>query len=676
MPDIKGGNTMESNVVSIIVPVYNADKYLEDCLNSIINQTYRALEIIIIDDGSTDNSSAIIQDFARKDERIIHIKKTNSGVSSTRNIGLSNASGRYVYFCDADDMLHERIIEILVKSLKNNNISIVGYSNDIHEMVVEKRTHVLDRIELIQKIIRGNGFLWNKLFINSIIQENGIIFDDDLSIQEDELFLLEYVFYCDYAVENDSKLYFYRLNENGASRNTSLTEKKLSANIARERIYFLLMSCYENKDILELAYKNLLYGYCISTKDLIFRTKDIKLREKWLPFICYKYRTLKRQNINIKSIKMNIYRFILNAASFFYFWGDYKHMKKIGIYTLQDRNFGNRLQNYATQIILQKQGYNVVSFSNSKLSNKILREICRNDFVYYLFLTLKRKIRSVIKQDSGNQFNNFNKNISFTSDYIGKSDFKVGKGYYSIIAGSDQVWNTTFDWLSSNSFLPFRHSRKISFAASFGVDSIPYDQTVVACLNDFKALSVREEAGAKIIKDLTGRDATVIVDPTMLLTKEEWRKVSKKPKGAKEGYILTYFLSPKCDEAITKLEEIREDKEVYELLNPNDKVAGNAGPSEFLWLFEHADLILTDSFHACVFSFLFNKPFIVYDRNWNEGNMNSRLETLLSKFSLERKYANSGIENDTWEHDYTEGYKQLEIERKKAIDFLKKALED
>lgn len=351
-------------------------------------------------------------------------------------------------------------------------------------------------------------------------------------------------------------------------------------------------------------------------------------------------------------------------------------MKKIGIYTLQDRNFGNRLQNYATQIILQKQGYNVVSFSNSKLSNKILREICRNDFVYYLFLTLKRKIRSVIKQDSGNQFNNFNKNISFTSDYIGKSDFKVGKGYYSIIAGSDQVWNTTFDWLSFNSFLPFRHSRKISFSASFGVDSVPYDQQIVDCLNDFKALSVREEAGAKIIKDLTGRDATVLVDPTMLLTKDEWRKVSKKPRGAKEGYILTYFLSPKCDEAITKLEEIREDKEVYELLNPNDKVAGTAGPSEFLWLFEHADLILTDSFHACVFSFLFNKPFIVYDRNWNEGNMNSRLETLLSKFSLERKYANSGLPNDIWEHDYTEGYKQLEIERNKAIDFLKKALED
>lgn len=190
-------------------------------------------------------------------------------------------------------------------------------------------------------------------------------------------------------------------------------------------------------------------------------------------------------------------------------------------------------------------------------------------------------------------------------------------------------------------------------------------------------ISVREEAGAKIIKDLTGRDATVLVDPTMLLTKEEWRNVSKKPKGAKEGgYILTYFLSPKCDAAKERLEEIRDGREVYELLNEKDKVVGTVGPSEFLWLFDHADMIITDSFHACVFSFLFNKPFLVYDRNWNEGNMNSRLETLLSKFHLERKYINSALKNDVWEHDYTEGYKQLEIEREKAINFLKEALED
>lgn len=85
-------------------------------------------------------------------------------------------------------------------------------------------------------------------------------------------------------------------------------------------------------------------------------------------------------------------------------------------------------------------------------------------------------------------------------------------------------------------------------------------------------------------------------------------------------------------------------------------------------------MILTDSFHACVFSFLFNKPFNVYDRNWKEGNMNSRLETFLSKFHLERKYANSRLENNIWEHEYSEGYAILEEERNNAIDFLKKAL--
>ena len=144
----------------------------------------------------------------------------------------------------------------------------------------------------------------------------------------------------------------------------------------------------------------------------------------------------------------------------------------------------------------------------------------------------------------------------------------------------------------------------------------------------------------------------------------------------KESYILTYFLSPKCEEAIKQLEEIQDNRCVYELLNPKDAVAGSAGPSEFIWLFDHADLILTDSFHACVFSFLFNKPFLVYDRNWTECSMNSRLDTLLKKFHLERKYASSGLGNNIWEHNYEEGYKQLEKERLKAITFLKNALEE
>ena len=360
-------------------------------------------------------------------------------------------------------------------------------------------------------------------------------------------------------------------------------------------------------------------------------------------------------------------------------------MKKrtVAIFTIKSHNYGNRLQNYALQSKLEEKGFLVYTLQDTSIERKIEDILYNHPALKKLKMILKYYVKHsfVLKKIIGrlNEFDNFEKKfIKNNWDFISKDYITTGIGekYDVFVAGSDQIWNTNFEFVTVNSFLPFPHPRKIAFSASFGVDSIPYDQTIVDCLNDFKALSVREEAGAKIIKELTGRDATVLVDPTMLLTQEEWRKVSKKPRGAKEGYILTYFLSPKCDEAKTKLEAIREDREVYELLNPNDKVAGTAGPSEFLWLFDHADLILTDSFHACVFSFLFNKPFIVYDRNWDGGNMNSRLETLLSKFHLERKYANSGLGNDIWEHDYTDGYKQLEIERKKAIDFLKKALED
>ena len=349
---------------------------------------------------------------------------------------------------------------------------------------------------------------------------------------------------------------------------------------------------------------------------------------------------------------------------------------KVGIYTIQSLNYGNRLQNYAVQEYIKLIGFHPVSFRTKKINRPRV-----------IYNKIKWVIRNSIKKDKFSNFCKFDSNIELSDLFIAKEEFSdnIRSNFDALIVGSDQVWNTTFDFVSVNSFLPFPHPNKIAFSASFGVDSIPYDQKIVDCLKDFKALSVREEAGAKIIKELTGREATVLVDPTMLLTVDEWRKVEKKPSGIKEskktekpkeGYILTYFLSPKCEEAKKRLEEIKGNRKVYELLNPEDAVAGKAGPSEFLWLFDHADLIITDSFHACVFSFLFDKPFIVYDRTDDVVCMNSRLETLLSKFHLERKYANSGLQNDIWEHDYEEGYKQLELEREKAMNFLKEALGD
>ena len=348
-------------------------------------------------------------------------------------------------------------------------------------------------------------------------------------------------------------------------------------------------------------------------------------------------------------------------------------MKKVAIYTIQTNNYGNRLQNYAVQKICNNLGYEAISLGNSDPTKGLL-VLKKFPAFINIIKKIRNLIRSIIKNDAVSKFHKFNQYIKYSTDYISNESYRIGD-YYAILVGSDQVWNTQFKWISENAFLPFYHSKKISFAASFGVDHIEKNDRIVKCLNDFSALSVREDAGRDIIKEFTGKNAAVIVDPTLLLSKKEWREIEKKPKGAEKGYILTYFLSPINDKAKCLLEKEKGKRHIYNLLDNNDLIAGKAGPSEFLWLFDNADLILTDSFHASVFSFLFDKPFIVYDRNWSEGNMNSRLVTLLSKLGLERKYVGSGMANDVWEHDYEKSYKRLEIEQKKALSFLKEALE-
>lgn len=358
--------------------------------------------------------------------------------------------------------------------------------------------------------------------------------------------------------------------------------------------------------------------------------------------------------------------------------------KKAGIVTMYyecSPNYGNRLQNYAVKRVLEKRKMDTVTYNFQN------REIDLEKQVRYLAHILtgfrltgdKRYWKVIFRRQF--RFERFSQKYIRTARIEKTSDIRE-MDYYVI--GSDQVWNPIWyepgdDLLKEMYFLDFAEPRKrVCMAPSFGIEQLPEEWKPFfrEKLKRFPMLSVREEAGARIIKELTGQDAFVMVDPTMLLTKEEWRKISRRPRGVKEGYILTYFLSEKTTDAKRLLGELRGEKNVYELLNPDCPLLEAADPSEFLWLFDHADLVLTDSFHACVFSFLFGKPFVVFDRNLDGVNMNSRLGTLLTKFHLERKYAASGLENDIWEHDYTQGYQQLEVEREKAMEFLSKSLGD
>lgn len=355
-------------------------------------------------------------------------------------------------------------------------------------------------------------------------------------------------------------------------------------------------------------------------------------------------------------------------------------MKKVAILTINDNNnYGNRLQNYATQEIIKRQGVKVETISNIKGLFGV-----RN---------VKKEIKDVIKRFPilrnkfcrYNSFIRFNRNIKASKFHIDENHIskKIPLKYDYFFTGSDQVWNPTFGRMSDIDFLTFAPEKKRnSLSASIGIDRIPSnkEEYYISRLKKMNKISVREENAKKIIEDLTGRtDIEVLIDPTMMLTEEDWDKVSKTPKRfEKKKYILNYFLGELSDDRKKEIDRIAKENKC-KIINLLDKheILYNVGPAEFLYLEKNAFLICTDSFHSSVFAILFNRPFIVFDREQkNMQNMNSRLETLLSKFKLkDRKYNGKKITKENLNHDYTEAYQILEEERKKSDKFLSKALE-
>lgn len=349
-------------------------------------------------------------------------------------------------------------------------------------------------------------------------------------------------------------------------------------------------------------------------------------------------------------------------------------MKKIGIITINDNNnIGNRLQNYAIQFVLKKMNLLSITLKNERYSNTKNKYILRIIKNFLKFSTYSKS------EKRRNCFKNFNNNINFSKKKI--NAFSKLKKYDYIITGSDQVWNPNFGRLREVDLLEIVEPKKrVSFSASFGISKLPeqYNEKLKNSLKDYKAISVREDAGKKIIQDVVGRtDVEVLVDPTMLLSAEEWDKVSKKPEQLKtDKFILNYFLGELSEERKKEIQRIADENncEVINILDKNSPFY-ETGPSEFLYLEKNAFLICTDSFHSSVFAILYSRPFIVFDREDRHEKMNSRLETLLSKFKLENRWYKCHIEEQQLQVDYTETYKILDIERKKSEDFLKRALD-
>ena len=241
-------------LISIIVPVYNVEKYLEKCILSIIHQTYTDLEIILIDDGSPDRSGSMCDVFARKDPRIKVIHKTNGGVNSARNAGLALATGDYIGLVDSDDHLEPDMYELLITTMVDNNadISMCGHYIEKNGMITacvrnDGSTQIMTKEEavravLIDKEIRS--YVWDKLYKRKLFenfQYPNIAYLDDLAAT---FLLMEKA--QTVAISNRSK-YFYMQNPLG-----------MTSNLTNLKLYHAFLAYARRQPLIEEKYRDLI----------------------------------------------------------------------------------------------------------------------------------------------------------------------------------------------------------------------------------------------------------------------------------------------------------------------------------------------------------------------------------------------------------------------------------
>lgn len=301
-------------LISIIVPIYNVDKYLEECIESLKNQTYKNLEIILINDGSADNSEQICREEAKQDNRIVFINKKNGGAASAKNKGLKVAKGDYITFVDSDDFIEPDMIEYMVNTIKKYNSDIIQcsfinlYKNTEkfkQDKIVEQRISSKDFLELFLTKWDSSLF-WNKLFKRDVIEN--VFFKEGRCI-DDEFFTYKCVINSKSIVTSNKIVYNYRMRKSGVMKSESSQKQ-----ILKDRVDYL----YERYDLVRTLYKDLYKDFLehLLTYYLII-SKDYYVDEKLLDYMKDNLKSIKGKiitsNIDIR-VKIQILKFMMTKS--------------------------------------------------------------------------------------------------------------------------------------------------------------------------------------------------------------------------------------------------------------------------------------------------------------------------------------------------------------------------
>lgn len=373
---------------------------------------------------------------------------------------------------------------------------------------------------------------------------------------------------------------------------------------------------------------------------------------------------------------------------------------KIGIITIQKSqlNYGACLQCYALYKRIKTDyghcevidllrpmlpGYIASTNFFGEMSRRKRWQIFKNRFRYLIKRTRSQKLRD-------QRFAEFSAMIDYSPLYRSVNSLYKNPPLYDLyITGSDQVWSPYLPYINDPYFLTFtpKDKKKISYASSFGIELIPAElqSKYAESLKSYNSLSTREESGATIVKQLTGLEAKVVVDPVFLLKRHEWQSIERPVEGIAPGsYVFLYMLhrDAKVLEKAAQVAKARNKQLLYTLSQIGGmpsfygKEIEHAGPAEWLWLINHSDTFVTTSFHGSAFGLIFGKPLVILLKDGVKTN--TRIDNLTKMFDImdhiHNLDSNKDFSNQTFCIDGEKIQQIIDREVTKSLEYLSKAI--
>lgn len=693
--------------LSIIIPVYNKGQYLNKCIQSIVNQSLTDWEIILVDDGSTDSSSSICDQWSVQDARIKVIHQKNAGVSTARNEGMKLARGEYMQFTDADDWWDVDAFQTLHQEIKYYNtpdLLIFGFTKITKDGICNlhrpETTGMFHRKEFFYKLIEEQaksgvyGCVANKIFSRKVAIKNQLLFNPKQRLLEDLDFFLSAYNQTETIAQSHYSGYFYLQDAENSSSGAAFRFHYPDVMGIRVKAWQLAeLACGKNpaNDAWLQQEANALYLGMFVESDNTNKCHLMNLAKEFEQVLPPSFKPAPAGS----SYNSRVISFLLKKRLFFALSAFLSCRRALNSFFSSEKRFGEREKNqqlhtailgmwwgwnygalltsYALYRIVEKIGYMPVLLDHAPMSETW--EHCA---------TLPSSFRSFLQSES----------IHIIPVPTVKHAEKIGKSHHNFIVGSDQLWRHQYiHEFGTQFFLDFvgEGKRKIAYATSMGDTGadVPahFRSIATRLLSHFDAISLREYSGVSELARLYKTDGIQAIDPVFLHSSDFWEKLAAKAPAPAENYTLSYIL-----DSNVKIEELQQhmqtfvparqvlitdyEKPICSSAAPQyDIMLNQISPTEWLSSIANCNFMVTDSFHGACFAIIFNKPFVCL---MNERRGATRFHTLQQLFpDLAHRFiiTPDDIPADVTKQDFSESNSIQQHERERCLSWLKDALQ-